>query len=73
MNPFAALLKSRKFWLGVMDVVVSVTLFFVTKVNAAMVEDVKFLIGALQPMFIMIIGSIAYEDGEAMKAGVVKE
>lgn len=64
-NPFLALLKSRKFWLLILDTAVSLTLFFGAKYFAANLEDIKFLIGALQPVFVFIIGAIAYEDAHA--------
>jgi len=62
MTPFASLLKSRKFWLMVLDTVVSAVLFFSVKYAAASAEDIKFLVAALQPVFVAVIGGIAYED-----------
>ena len=32
------------------------------------VEDIKTVILALQPVVLVLIGAIAYEDGQAMKA-----
>lgn len=64
------LLKSRKFWLLISDVVISLTLFFVGKYAPLAQEDVNFMIGALQPVFVAIIGGIALEDaGEKAGAG----
>jgi hypothetical protein len=62
MANVASLLRSRKFWLLILDTVISVTLFFVGKASPALLEDVKFLIVSLQPVFVTIIGAIAYED-----------
>jgi drug/metabolite transporter (DMT)-like permease len=68
-NPFRALMYSRKFWLMMLDLVVSLVVYFVTKYAAPeMTTDVLFVIGALQPVFVMLIGAIAYEDGENAKA-----
>jgi uncharacterized membrane protein HdeD (DUF308 family) len=61
-NPFSALLHSRKFWLLILDTVISLTLYFVTKYSPAATEDVKFLILALQPVFVTIILAIAWND-----------
>jgi hypothetical protein len=61
-NPFAILLRSRKFWLLILDVVVSATLYFVGKYAPVAAEDVKFLIALLQPVFLLLIGSIAYQN-----------
>ena len=35
---------------------------------ALAVEDIKTVILALQPVVLVLIGAIAYEDGQAMKA-----
>jgi hypothetical protein len=35
---------------------------------AGAVEDIKTVIVALQPVVLVLIGAIAYEDGQAMKA-----
>ena len=62
MNPFKALLRSRKFLLLMLDTIVSCVLFFVGKYAPVAVEDVYFLVGALQPVFIAVILGIAWED-----------
>lgn len=59
-----SLLKSRKFWLLILDTVVSLLLFFVGKYVPDAMDDIKFLIISLQPVFVVIIGAIAYEDGQ---------
>ena len=69
MNPLQALLKSRKFLVLVLDTVVSLVLYFSAKYLAAgAVEDIKTVIVSLQPVALVLIGAIAYEDGQAMKA-----
>ena len=61
----SSLLKSRKFWLMVVDVVISAAVYFVSKyLNPAAGEDVLWLIGLLQPVMISLITGIAYEDGQ---------
>ena len=72
MNPFQALLKSRKFLVLLLDTVVSLVLYFSAKYLAAgAVEDIKTVILALQPVVLVLIGAIACEDGQAMKAEAV--
>jgi len=59
----SALLHSRKFWLMVLDVVVSTATFFITKyVNPELAESIIWLIGAWQPVIIAVIIGIAVED-----------
>jgi len=65
-----SLFESRKFWLMILDTVVSITLWYVNRNSPQALEDVKFLIGAIQPVFITLIGSIAHEDAAAMAAGI---
>ena len=70
MNPFASLLKSRKFWLTILDLVVSFAGYFVTKYVAPdYAKDVLFVIAGIQPVFVTIIAAIAYEDGKNVQAG----
>jgi hypothetical protein len=64
-----SLLKSRKFWLLILDTVVSLGLFFVGKYAPGSMEDVKLIIVALQPLFILVIASITVEDVAAYRAG----
>ncbi len=69
MNPLQALLRSRKFLVMLLDTTVSLVLYFSAKYLAAgAVEDIKTVILALQPVVLVLIGAIAYEDGQAMKA-----
>ena len=68
-NPFTSLLKSRKFWLLILDLVVSLALYFGGKyLGPDLFSDMKFLIGTMQPVFAFIIVAIAYEDAARMKA-----
>jgi hypothetical protein len=69
-NAWKSLLYSRKFWLLVMDTVISLVLFFVGKYGGAnLFEDMKFIILTLQPMFVMVIYAIAKEDAAAKESG----
>ena len=61
-NPFNALLHSRKFWLLILDLIIGLVIFFVGKYAGAAAEDTAIVIGLLQPVFIMAIGGIAWED-----------
>lgn len=72
LSPLAKLLRSRKFLLMVMDVVLSLVLYFATKyIDQSAVEDIKILIAALQPVFITIIYAIAKEDEAQLKADAI--
>lgn len=63
------LIKSRKFWTLMMDLVISLILYFGGKYMApSVMEDVRFFIGAMQPVFLFLIAAIAYEDGQESKA-----
>ena len=64
LSPLAKLLKSRKFWLLILDTVVSLVTLFVGLYFQASIEVIATVIGLLQPVFVMIIGAIAYEDGK---------
>lgn len=68
MNPFALLLRSRKFWLLVLDTVVSLGLFFAAKYAPGALADIKYLIVALQPVVVTVILAIAWEDNTKVKA-----
>ncbi len=63
------MLKSQKFLVLALDTVVSLVLYFAAKYLAAgAAENIKTVIVALQPVALVLIGAIAYEDGQAMKA-----
>lgn len=71
MNPFMGLARSRKFWLLILDTVVSASIFFITKYATPLVaEDAIYMIGLMQPVFIALIGGIAWEDAAEKRAGV---
>lgn len=63
-----SLIKSRKFWLMLLDIIISTATFFITKyVVPELAEDILWLIGAWQPVIIALILAIAQEDS-AMKS-----
>ena len=68
MNPFSRLLQSRRFWLAVMDAVISIALYFAAKSGMAAVEDVRFLIVTMQPVVVILIVAFTYEDVQARRS-----
>ena len=65
----SSMFKSRKFWLMVVDVVVSAATYFIAKyVNPAAAEDALWMIGLLQPVVISLITGIAIEDAAQKRA-----
>ena len=69
MNPVRALFRSRKFLLLLLDTVISTVTFAVGKWVGAASNDLAVLIAIYQPVFVALIGAIAYEDGQAKRAG----
>jgi hypothetical protein len=68
-SPLVGLIRSRKFWLMTMDLVLSVVGYFVGKYAGPSVqEDVKFLTLTLQPVIIFLIYTIADEDKARTRA-----
>ncbi len=63
MNPVKSLFGSRKFLLTILDLVVSISVYFISKYASPEAgNDVLFLIAAIQPVFVTIIHGIAMED-----------
>lgn len=63
-----SLLKSRKFWIMVVDVAVSLITYFVTKYTApAMSTDILFLIGSVQPVILAVIAAITVQNVEGIR------
>jgi hypothetical protein len=64
------LLKSRKFWLMIADLVFSIAIYFIGKyVGPEAGNDILWLIGMIQPVIISVITGIAIEDA-AMKSSI---
>jgi len=58
-----SLFVSRKFWLMVIDITVSISAYFVGKyANPSISQDILWMIGILQPVMISLIMGIALED-----------
>ena len=62
LSPLAKLLKSRKFLLLLLDTVVSVVVWVVASYFPGSQEAAEFFIKALQPVVIVLIAAIAWED-----------
>ena len=71
-SPLKRLLQSRKFLLLILDVLISTILFAVGELAPQAKETVDFAIKTYQPIFIMLILAIAYEDGQAKRAGMLR-
>lgn len=68
-NPFVGLIHSRKFWLLILDTVISISLYFIGRYSSPeLAEDMKFLIASLQPIFVTVIIGIFSEDNAQVKA-----
>ena len=68
MEPKPSIWTSRKFWLMVADVVVSLSTYFITKyISPTAANDILYVIGLLQPVVIALITSITVQNVEAMK------
>lgn len=71
MNPFQALLQSRKFLLLVLDTAISLILWATGLFFPQYAEQVNQLIMILQPVIIAVITGIAIEDAAAKRGGSV--
>ena len=62
--------QSRKFWITVVDVVVSLTTYFIGKyLSPEASKDIMTLVLALQPVVLLLIGSYAVQNVAGIKAG----
>lgn len=65
-----ALFQSRRFWVLVIDLVVSITLYFLGKYGTpSALEDVKFLIASIQPVILLIIAAYTVDTVQTIKSG----
>jgi len=61
--------KSRKFWLTVVDLVVSLSTYFVAKyVDPNSAKDILFLLAACQPVVIALIASYTIQNVAGIRA-----
>ncbi len=67
-NPFLGLIHSRKFWLLILDTCFALLMHFLGKYSPAAADDARFLFLTIQPVFVLIIGAIAYEDKAKIEA-----
>ncbi len=68
-NPFSDLLHSRRFWVMILDLVVSLVLYFTGKYAAPSVnDDIKFIIGIIQPVFLLVITAITVQNNAQIKS-----
>ena len=68
-EPWRRLFRSRKFWLLILDAVVSsVTLVLNKVLSPADMDFALKLIAIYQPIFIFLISSIAYENSKIVPA-----
>lgn len=61
--------KSRKFWLTMLDIIISTATYFITKYAAPEIgNDILYLIGAWQPVIILLIVSYTVQNVEGIRA-----
>lgn len=73
-NPFAMLFRSRKFLLTLADAVVSVLMLLATRyLSPNDLDFTKQIILILQPVVVVLIGSIAWEDGKRLENPTVTQ
>lgn len=62
--------KSRKFWIMVVDIILSTVVYFVGQyVSPQVGEDILWVIAAWQPVIYAVINGIATEDAASIAAG----
>jgi hypothetical protein len=72
-KPLQSLFTSRKFITLLIDVGVSLGIYFITKyADPSAGEDALILIAALQTVFLAYIGGTALEDAAAKRSGTFK-
>lgn len=73
-NPFSGLLHSRKFWLAVIDAVAAVLGLWVgSYVEPKLAQLILATWAAFQPVLIVVIAAIAYEDKANVQASAKVE
>lgn len=66
------LLQSRKFWVGLLDLIASLILFVVGSFWSEQEENINQLIVVLQPVILSIVVGIFVEDAAAKASGNFK-
>ena len=67
-----SILKSRRFWTAVMDMVISLVLYFVSTFYPSQADMIKFVIGAIQPVAVILIAAFTAEDVAALHSAALK-
>ena len=67
--PTVPILQSRRFWTAVMDMIVSIVLYFISTFYPTQADMIKFLIGAIQPVAVILIAAFTAEDVASIKYG----
>lgn len=62
INPFLALLRSRKFWLATLDSIISIIIYYVNMDKPERMEDVMNIIKILKIPTVILITTITIED-----------
>lgn len=62
--------KSRKFWIVILDAFSGLLALFVSQFLPAQKDFILQVWAYLQPVVVFWVGAIAYEDGQAMRAGL---
>jgi hypothetical protein len=65
--------KSRRFWVSILDIVITLSLYFVAKYVPGAIDDVKFVMLALQPLALALIIAYTIEDVNLIKAAAQKQ
>jgi hypothetical protein len=66
--PMVQLLHSRKFWLMICDVVISLATYFITKyANPDAAKDILLVIATVQPVVIAVIVAITVQNVEGIR------
>lgn len=66
--------KDKKFITAALDVVISLVMYFGAKyANPGLMDDVKVIIGALQPLALMVITSLYQAENAAIRAGILPD
>jgi hypothetical protein len=70
MNPFDALIRSRKFWIAVFEAVTSTLVLLVGLQSPENLDTVKLLLAVWNTPFMLLIIGITVEDAAEKRAGL---
>ena len=66
------LFASRRFWTLLIDVLVSLVIYFGGKYAGAYMDDIRFLIVALQPVALLLIAAYTVDDMTAARVEMTR-